>query len=301
MNETQFSNPTRQPIRAQGAAIRAQNRPKNVHLDRQGRWRNNRDNSLYWTPSMLDILRRHYPECTAAEVAQMLGMSAPTVLAKARKLRLARKADFAKTLNARRALIAGATVRRKIRNLEQCGTQAQVECVAAPGVRRKVYKGTNLIAWTDEMLRTLRDNYPHRSATEVARMLDMSDWAVRRKAVKLGLKHTPDYYERVNRLRNARNTHPNVRKLLSEPALSRLKAIYPDTPTPEVARFFGVELDEVVRVCRRIGLRKSDEFRRKIRQKAGRASAAKMWNKKTLTNQPTKNHEQRNKIQRKTD
>lgn len=49
---------------------------------------------IYWTPNMISILKRHYPNSPNSEVCEMLGVSERTMNRKARELGLSKTQEY---------------------------------------------------------------------------------------------------------------------------------------------------------------------------------------------------------------
>ena len=50
--------------------------------------------AIYWTPNMLSILKRHFPNSPNSEVCEMLGVSERTMVKKARELGLYKSQEY---------------------------------------------------------------------------------------------------------------------------------------------------------------------------------------------------------------
>ena len=50
--------------------------------------------AIYWTPNMISILKRHYPNSPNSEVCEMLGVSERTLLRKAKELGLEKSEEY---------------------------------------------------------------------------------------------------------------------------------------------------------------------------------------------------------------
>lgn len=50
--------------------------------------------AIYWTPNMISILKRHYPNSPNSEVCEMLGVSERTLLRKTKELGLEKSEEY---------------------------------------------------------------------------------------------------------------------------------------------------------------------------------------------------------------
>ena len=69
---------------------------------------------LYWTPNMISVLKRHYPNSPNSEVCEMLGVSERTMVRKARELGLYKSQEYINN-NARVKSLFGVLTKRKTR------------------------------------------------------------------------------------------------------------------------------------------------------------------------------------------
>lgn len=60
---------------------------------------------LYWTPNMLSLLRRYYPNTPNIEIAEMLGVHCLTVISKAKELGLSKNPEYLSELGRRNGLL----------------------------------------------------------------------------------------------------------------------------------------------------------------------------------------------------
>lgn len=65
-----------------------------------------------------------------------------------------------------------------------------------------------MVAWTEEMLRTLTEEYPDKLNAEIAQRLGVTKAVVEHKARELGLRKPPDFNERHRKAIYARRTVP---------------------------------------------------------------------------------------------
>ena len=70
--------------------------------------------AIYWTPNMLSILKRHFPNSPNSEVCEMLGIPERTMVRKARELGLYKSQEYINS-NAKVKSLLGVLAKRKIR------------------------------------------------------------------------------------------------------------------------------------------------------------------------------------------
>lgn len=73
---------------------------------------------IFWTPNMISILKRHYPNSPNSEVCEMLGVSERTLVRKARELGLEKSEEYISN-NAKVKSLMGIITQRK--NKQQYG------------------------------------------------------------------------------------------------------------------------------------------------------------------------------------
>ena len=75
--------------------------------------------SLYWTPDMLSVLRRYFPNTPNREVAEMLGVHYMTVSVKAKELGLVKSAAYLRESGRKYGVLGGYAKRRNERLRKQ--------------------------------------------------------------------------------------------------------------------------------------------------------------------------------------
>lgn len=68
--------------------------------------------AIYWSPQMISDLKRYFPTSTNDECAGILGVSARTIVRKARELRLSKDPAWLKQIHRERLLLAQVASRK---------------------------------------------------------------------------------------------------------------------------------------------------------------------------------------------
>lgn len=68
---------------------------------------------IYWTPTMISILKTHFPHSTNEECAGILGVSVRSVIRKARELKLTKSALWLRAIWLERMRMAYAAKKKK--------------------------------------------------------------------------------------------------------------------------------------------------------------------------------------------
>lgn len=106
----------------------------------------------------------------------------------------------------------------------------------------------NAIKWTDQEISLLRDNYAYASKVELQNLFPNRTYgSIKNRATFLKLKKGPGNYGR---------------KIWNEKELSEIKELYSNTQNDELAIKFNCSIHSVIKIASKLGLKKSDDFKR---------------------------------------
>jgi hypothetical protein len=155
-----------------------------------------------------------------------------------------------------------------VRRLPRTYINRHGQIMRSPGKR-----GGPSIVWTEEMMNTLRADYPTALNNDLAKKLNISQSTLTHKAKMLGLRkdrkawraaNTDELYKRrsvaykkADISTKYRKADPRITRQWTISELYYLKAAYPVTNDTELAGMFGCSITTVIKKAKSLGLRKN--------------------------------------------
>jgi len=110
--------------------------------------------------------------------------------------------------------------------------------------------------WTEEEIQLLKKLYPIKFNREIASILGRSIYSIEKQANRLGLKKKPIVFKKgtIKMLRK------NEMKPWSKKDIEKLKRLYPNLPTDEVAKILGRTVKAVKHKAYALGIKKQRDY-----------------------------------------